>query len=60
MVRVSEYKKLKNNLKSSKNLRKYESLKNDLWLIYNHFAKEVALRSKCDWYEQGEKSIHSI
>ena len=47
---------LENNLESSENLRKYESLKSDLELIYDHFAEGVRLRSKCDWYEQGEKS----
>ena len=52
----SEFKKLENNLESSNNLRKYEILKNDLELIYNHIAKEVRIRTKCDLYEQDEKS----
>ena len=52
----SELKKLENNLESSENLTKYESLKSDLKLIYDHFAEGVRLRSKCDWYEQGKKS----
>ena len=52
----SELKKLENNLESSENLRKYESLKNDLELIYDHIDEGIRLRSKCDWYEQGEKS----
>ena len=52
----SELKKLENNLESSNNLRKYESFKNNLELIYDHIAEGVRLRSKCDWYEQGEKS----
>ena len=52
----SELKKLENNLENSDNLRKYESLKNDLELIYDHTTKGVRLRRKCDWYEQGEKS----
>ena len=43
-------------MESSKNLWKYGSLKNDLELIYDHIAEGVRLRSKCDWYEQGEKS----
>ena len=43
-------------MESSENLRKYESFKNDLELIYDHIAEGVRLRSKCDWYEQGEKS----
>ena len=51
----SELKKRENNLESSENLRKYESLKNDLELIYNHIAEGVRLRSRCDWHEQGQK-----
>ena len=53
-----ELKKLENNLEHSNNLRKYERLKNDLELIYDHVAEGVRLRSKCDWYEQGEKSTN--
>ena len=49
-------KKLENNLESRDNLRKHESLKNDLELIYDHIPEGVRIRSKCDWYEQGEKS----
>ena len=52
----SELKKLENNLENSDNLRKYESLKNDLELIYDPIAEGVRIKSKCDWYEQGEKS----
>ena len=52
----SELKKLENNLESSENLTKYESIKSNLKLIYDHFAEGVRLRSKCDWYEQGKKS----
>ena len=44
-------------MESSENLRKYESLKSDLELIYDPISEGVRLRSKCDWYEQGEKSI---
>ena len=47
----SEHKKFENNLESSENLRKYESLKNDLELIYDCIAEAITLRSKCDWYE---------
>ena len=51
----SELKKLKDNLKRSENLRKYEILKNNLELIFNHIAEGATLRSKCDSHEQGEK-----
>ena len=37
----SELRKLENNLKSSRNLRKYESLKNDLELITIALLKEL-------------------
>ena len=43
-----ELKKLENNLESSDNLRKYESLKNDSELIYDHIAEGIRLRSKSD------------
>ena len=52
----SELKILRNNLKSSNNLRKYESLKKDIELIYDPIAEGIRMRSKCDWYEPGEKS----
>ena len=52
----SELKKVENNLENSDNLRKYERLKNDLELIYDHLAEGVRLRSTCDWYGQGKKS----
>ena len=38
------------------NLSKYNSVKNELDKIYNHIAGGTRIRSKCDWYEQGEKS----
>ena len=43
-------------MESSENLRKYKSFKNDLDLIYDHIDEGIRLRSKCNWYEQGEKS----
>ena len=43
-------------MESSENLTKYESVKSDLELIDGHIAEGVRLISKCDWYEQGEKS----
>ena len=38
------------------NLSKYDSMKNELNKIYNHIAEGTRIRSKCDWYEHGEKS----
>ena len=43
-------------MENSDNLRKYESLKNDLGLIYDHIDERVTFRHKCDCYEQGERS----
>ena len=56
----SDLKKFENNLESSKSLRKCESLKNDLELIYDHIIEGVRLRSKCDWHEPGEKSTELL
>ena len=52
----SELENLENNLESSNNLRKNESLKNDLELILKNIAEGVRIRSKRDWHEKGEKS----
>ena len=38
------------------NLSKYDSVKNELDEIYDHIAEGIRIRSKCDWYEQSEKS----
>ena len=38
------------------NLRKYDNVKNELDKIYDHIAEGTGIRSKCDWYEHGEKS----
>ena len=51
----SELKKFENNLENSDQLRKRESLQNDLELIYDHIVEEIKIRSKCSWYEQGKK-----
>ena len=40
------------------NLSKYNSVKNELDLIYDHIAEGMRIRSKCNWYEHGEKSKH--
>ena len=38
------------------NLSKYDSFENELDKIYDHIAEGIRIRSKCDWYEHGEKS----
>ena len=35
---------------------KYNSVKNELDEIYDHIAESTRMRSKCDWYEHGQKS----
>ena len=52
----SELKKLEISLDDANNLGKYNSIKNELDLIYDHVAEDIRIRSKCDWYEHGEKS----
>ena len=37
------------------NLRKYDSVKNELNETYHLTAEGTRIRSKCDWYEHGEK-----
>ena len=38
------------------NLSKYNGVKNELDEIYDHIAGGTRIRSKYDWYEDGEKS----
>ena len=52
----SELKKLENNLEISDNLRKYETPKRDLELIYNYAVEGVRIRSKCNWPEHWQKN----
>ena len=52
----SELKKLEISLDDANNLGKYNSIKNELDAIYDHIAEDIRIRSKCDWYEHGEKS----
>ena len=52
----SELKKLEISLGDANNLGQYNSIKNELEAIYDHIAEGIRIRSKCDWYEHGEKS----
>ena len=47
---------LENNPSSTLNLDEYYKTKDDLELIYDNIAEGVKVRSKCQWYENGEKS----
>ena len=51
----NQLKKLEGKLDED-NLSKYNSVKNELDEIYDHIAEGKRIRSKCDWYEHGEKS----
>ena len=52
----SELKKLEISLNDANNLGKYDSIKNELDAIYDHIAEDIRIRSKCYWYEHGQKS----
>ena len=49
-------KELESNLSSEANFNEYTKCKKDLELIYERIAEGVRIRSKCQWYEEGEKS----
>ena len=49
-------KNLNNNLTSEENRKLYNNYKNELETIYDHIADGIKIRSKCEWYEHGEKS----
>ena len=51
----SELKKLEISLDDTNNLGKDNSIKNELDAIYDQIAEGIRNRSKCDWYEHGEK-----
>ena len=49
-------KELESNLNSEASFNEYTKCKKDLELIYERIAEGVKIRSKCQWYEEGEKS----
>ena len=49
-------KELESNLNSEANFNEYTKYKKDIELIYERIAEGVKIRSKCQWYEEGEKS----
>ena len=38
------------------NLDKYNSVKNELDVIYNHIREDIGITSNYNWYEHDEKS----
>ena len=51
-----ELKNLENNLIFKENGKFYSHYRNELETIYDHIAEGIRIRSKCEWYEHGEKS----
>ena len=55
----SKLKKLENNITVTSTdfeLKEYNSVKQELEQIYNDITKGIILRTRTDWYEEGEKS----
>ena len=50
-------KELEFNLNSETNFNEYTKSKSDLELIYEEIDEGVKISSKCQWFEEGEKSI---
>ena len=51
---------LESNLNCDINSAEYINCKNQREKIYDDIAKGIKVRSKCQWYEQGEKSTKFI
>ena len=49
-------KSLEKNLSTGENQCLYDKCKRDLEEIYDNIAEETRIRSRCQWYEEGEKS----
>ena len=59
MKRTDLENKLKNmekDLDTTKTFKLYTKCKEELDAIYQNIAEGIKIRSKCNWYEQGEKS----
>ena len=52
----SELKTLQENLHCDDNFEKYNICKTKLEQIYDHIAEGIKVRTKTQWYEEGEKS----
>ena len=48
-------KELESNLNSEANFNEYTKCKKGPWTYYERIAEGVKIRSKCKWYEEGEK-----
>ena len=52
----TKLKELEVNLNTEDNIQSYNIYKKELDSIYDHIAEGIRIRSKCDWYEHGERS----
>ena len=52
----NKLKELEGNLNTEDNIPSCNIYKKELDSIYDHIAEGIRIRSKCDWYEHGEKS----
>ena len=52
----NKLKELEGNLNTEDNIQSYNIYKKEFNSIYDHIAEVIRIRSKCDWYEHGEKS----
>ena len=53
---MSKITKLEQDIDSEEKFDEYEKTKNKLEKIYDNVAEGVKIRSKCSWYQYGEKS----
>ena len=51
---------LEKNHSTEENQCLYNKCKRDLEEIYDNIAEEIRIRSRCQWYEEGEKSSKSF
>ena len=56
----SKLKILEKSLSCDKNIEEYHKCKADLDEIYDNIAEGVKVRSRCQWYEENEKSTKYI
>ena len=47
---------LENDLSNYDKLQEYNKIKSELEEIYEKFVQGAKVRSKCTWYQEGEKS----
>ena len=52
----NKLKELEGNLNTEDNIQSYNIYKKEINSVYDHIAEVIRIRSKCDWYEHGEKS----